>query len=168
MQQPLSGFFGLQWFEHTRGEWVWSEELGVRSTIALLPRCQAPPRRSLLPRRNGEVARRADRGLLRIVQLFRNVRAPYPPYSSRATAPTRRRDQPARILRMPARRCRRPAINCVGGGAFSRVLPHLRMGKLGLPGVPPLNRTNPVRDLHRSSSLLTPHSSLKGGCRNSP
>ena len=143
-------------------------ECGDWSVEFIAARHPAPRRQSLLPRRNGEVARRADRGLLRIVQLFRNVRAPYPPYSSRATAPTRRRDQPARILRMPARRCRRPAINCVGGGAFSRVLPHLRMGKLGLPGVPPLNRTNPVRDLHRRSSLLTPHSSLKRGCRNSP
>ena len=32
------------------------------------------------------------------------------PHSSRATAPTRRRDQPGRILRMPARRCRRLPI----------------------------------------------------------
>ena len=135
-------------------------ECGEWSVEFIAARHPAPRRRSLLPRRNGEVARRADRGLLRIVQLFRNVRAPYPPYSSRATAPTRRRDQPARILRMPARRCRRPAINCVGGGAFSRVLPHLRMGKLIMLCVPPLNRTNPVRDLHRAphSSLLTPNS----------
>ena len=32
------------------------------------------------------------------------------PHSSRAIAPTRRRDQPGRILRMPARRCRRLPI----------------------------------------------------------
>ena len=48
-------------------------------------------------------------------------------HSSRATAPSRRRDQPARILWMPARRCRRPASRgrrCVKGFAPQFLIPN--------------------------------------------